>query len=210
MVHAPTNDFHDLPIPNELLTTTPATILETKYSKSIYRKCTVKNENEQAPPNQGTEDLYIPMIFSLRTNPFRTRQINGNPDSRAIMIATSPANRPVPTSILVNQRRRGKPLLKKQPPFAAPLPEDYSALPPLPSESPDVKNIRFVTALFFAKFSQNPDYKVFKLTWEELNGIKKESRIQIEHFRAMKPARDLTKQDAMQAFLGYTNTSTLK
>jgi hypothetical protein len=26
----------------------------------------------------------------------------------------------------------------------------------------------------------------------------------------MKPARNLTEQDAMQAFLGYTNTSTLK
>jgi hypothetical protein len=65
-------------------------------------------------------------------------------------------------------------------------------LPPLPSESPDVKNIRFVTALSFAKFSQNPDCKVFKLTWEELDGIKKESRIQTKHFRAIKPARDLT------------------
>jgi hypothetical protein len=68
-------------------------------------------------------------------------------------------------------------LPKKQPPFAAPLPEDYSALPPLPSKSPDVKNIRFVTALSFAKFFQNPDYKIFKLTWKKLNGIKKKSRI---------------------------------
>jgi hypothetical protein len=163
MVHAPTNDFHDLPVPNEPLTTTPATILETKYSRSIYRKCTIKNENEQAPPNQGTEDLYIPMTLSPGTNFFRIRQIDGNPDSRAIMIANSPANRPIPTFILAGQRRRGKPLPKKQPLFAAPLPENHSALPPLPSESPDVKNIRFVTALSFAKFSQNPDYKIFKL-----------------------------------------------
>jgi hypothetical protein len=126
------------------------------------------------------------------------------------MIATSPANRLIPTFILAGQRRRGKPLLKKQPPLAAPLSEDHSALLPLPSESPDVKNIRFVTALSFAKFSQNPDCKIFKLTWKKLNGIKKESRIQIEHLRAIKPARNLTKQDAMQAFLEYTNTSTLK
>jgi hypothetical protein len=83
-------------------------------------------------------------------------------------------------------------------------------LPSLPSKSPDVKNIRFVTALFFAKFSQNSDYKVFKLIWKELNGIKKESRIQIKHFRAMKPARNLTEQDAIQAFFGYINTSILK
>jgi hypothetical protein len=76
------------------------------------------------------------------------------------MIATSLANRLVPTFILASQRRRGKPLLKKQPFFAAPLPKDYSALPPLPLESPDIKNIRFVTALSFAKFFQNPDYKV--------------------------------------------------
>jgi hypothetical protein len=210
MVHAPTNNFHDLPVPNEPLTTTPATILETKYSKSVYRKCTVKNENEQAPLNQKTEDLYIPMILFPGTNPFRTRQIDGNPDSRAMIIATSPASRLIPIFILAGQRRRGKPLPKKQPPLAAPLPEDHSALPPLPSESPDVKNIRFVTALSFAKFSQNPDYKVFKLTWEELNGIKKESRIQTKHLRAMKPAQNLTKQDAMQALLGHTNTSTLK
>jgi hypothetical protein len=55
-----------------------------------------------------------------------------------------------------------------------------------------VKNIRFIIALSFAKFSQDPDYKVFKFTWEKLDGIKKESRIQTEHLRAMKPARDLT------------------
>jgi hypothetical protein len=177
MVHAPINNFHNLPVPNEPLTTTPATTLETKYSRSIYRKCTVKDENEQAPPNQGTEDLYIPITFSSGTNPFRIRQINGNPDSRIIIIATSPASRPIPTFILAGQRRRRKPLPKKQPPFAAPLPENYSALPSLSSESPDIKNIRFITALFFAKFSQNPNCKVFKLIWEKLNGIKKESRI---------------------------------
>jgi hypothetical protein len=91
------------------------------------------------------------------------------------MIATSPANRPIPTSILANQRRRGKPLPKKQPPLAAPLPENYSALPSLPSGSPDAKDIRFVTALPFAKFSQNPDYEIFKLTWEKLDGIKKKA-----------------------------------
>jgi hypothetical protein len=164
IVHAPINDFYDLPVPNEPLTTTPATILETKYSKSIYRKCTVKDENEQALPNQGTKDLYIPINFSPEINFFRIRQINGNPDSRTIMIATSPISRLISTFILAGQRRRGKPLPKKQPPLAAPLPEDYSALPPLPSESPDIKNIRFVTALSFAKFFQNPDYKVFKLT----------------------------------------------
>jgi hypothetical protein len=113
------------------------------------------------------------MTLSPGTNPFRIRQINGNPDSRAIIIATSPANRPVPTFILAGQRRRGKPLPKKQPPFAAPLPEDYSALPSLPSESPDVKNIRFVITLSFARFSQNPDCKIFKFTWEKLDGIKK-------------------------------------
>jgi hypothetical protein len=175
MVHAPTNDFHDLPVPNEPLTTTPATTLETKYSKSVYRKCTVKNENEQALPNQETKNLYIPMTLFPETNFFRTRQINGNPDSRAIMIATSLANRPIPTFILAGQRRRGKPLPKKQPLLAAPLPKNHSALPPLPSESPDVKNIRFVTALFFAKFFQNLDYKIFKLTWKELNGIKKKA-----------------------------------
>jgi hypothetical protein len=73
-----------------------------------------------------------------------------------------------------------------------------------------VKNIRFVTALFFAKFSQDSDCKIFKLTWEELNGIKKESRIQIKHLRAMKLARNLIKQDAIQAFFGHTNTSILK
>jgi hypothetical protein len=121
MVHAPTNDFHDLPVSNEPLTTTPATTLETKYSKSVYQKCTVKNENEQAPPNQGTKDLYIPITLFPGTNLFRIRQINGNPDSRAIMIATSLANRPIPTFILAGQRRRGKPLPKKQPPFAAPF-----------------------------------------------------------------------------------------
>jgi hypothetical protein len=210
MIHAPTNDFHDLPVSNEPLTTTPATILETKYSKSIYRKCTIENENEQAPPNQGTKDLYIPITLSPGTNSFRIRQINGNPDSRVIIIATSPANRPIPIFILANQRRRGKPLPKKQPSFAAPLPEDHSALPPLPSESPDVKNIRFVTALSFAKFFQNSDCKIFKFTWEELDNIEKENRIQTEHLRAIKPARNLTEQNAMQAFLGHTNTSTLK
>jgi hypothetical protein len=104
------------------------------------------------------------MTLSPGTNLFRIRQIDGNPDSRAMIIATSLANRPIPTFILAGQRRRGKPLLKKQPFFAAPLPEDYSALPPLPSESPDIKNIRFVIALFFAKFFQNPDCKVFKFT----------------------------------------------
>jgi hypothetical protein len=126
-------------------------------------------------PNQETKNLYIPITLSPETNPFRIRQINGNPDSRAIMIATSLANQSVPTFILANQRRRGKPLPKKQPPLAAPLPENHSALPPLPSESPDVKNICFVTALFFAKFFQNPNYKIFKLTWEKLNDIKKKA-----------------------------------
>jgi hypothetical protein len=159
MVHAPINNFHDLPVSNEPLTITPAIILKTKYSKSVYRKCTIKDENEQAPPNQGTEDLYIPMILSSGTNLFRTRQINSNPDSRVIIIATNPANRPVPIFILAGQRRRGKPLPKKQPPLAAPLLEDYSALPLLPSESPDMKNIRFVTALSFAKFFQTPIIK---------------------------------------------------
>jgi hypothetical protein len=210
MVHAPINNFHDLLIPNEPLIITPATILETKYSKSVYRKCTAEDENEQAPPNQGTADLYIPITLSPGTNPFRTRQINGNPDSRAIIIATNLANRSTPTFILAGQRRRGKPLPKKQPPLAASLPENHSALPPLPSESPDIKNSRFITALSFAKFSQNPDYKIFKLTWEKLDGIKKESRIQTEHLRAIKSARDLTKQNAMQALFGHTNTSILK
>jgi hypothetical protein len=177
MVYAPINDFHNLPVSNEFLIITPAITLETKYSKSIYRKCTIKDKNEQAPPNQGTKDLYIPITLFPGTNFFRIRQIDGNLDSRAMMIAINPASRPILTFILASQRRRGKPLPKKQPPFAAPLPEDYSALPPLPSESPDMKNIRFVIALFFAKFSQNPDCKVFKFTWEELDGIKKESRI---------------------------------
>jgi hypothetical protein len=113
MVHAPTNDFHDLPVPNESLIITPATTLETKYSRSVYRKCTIENENEQALLNQGTEDLYIPITLSPETNLFRIRQINGNPDLRAIMIATSFANRPIPTFILADQRRRGKPLPKK-------------------------------------------------------------------------------------------------
>jgi hypothetical protein len=193
IIHAPIKDFHDLPVPDEPSTTTPATILETKYSRSVYRKCTAEDENEQALPNRGTKDLYIPIIFSPGINPFRIRQINGNPNSRAIIIATSSANRLIPIFILAGQRRRGKPLLKKQPLFAAPLPENYSVLPPLPSGSPDAKDIRFIIALPFAKFFQNPDYKVFKFTWEELDDIKKESRIQIKHFRAMKLARDLTK-----------------
>jgi hypothetical protein len=81
-----------------------------------------------------------------------------------MMIATSPANRPIPTFILAGQRRRGKPLPKKQPLFAASLPENYSALPSLLSESPDVKNIRFIIALSFAKFFQDPDCKIFKFT----------------------------------------------
>jgi hypothetical protein len=72
-----------------------------------------------------------------------------------------------------------------------------------------MKDIRFVIALPFAKFFQKPGYQVFKLTWKELNGIKKESRIQTEHFR-MKSARNLIEQNAMQAFLGHTNTTTLK
>jgi hypothetical protein len=49
MVHALINDFHDLPVLNELLTIIPAITLETKYSRSVYRKYTAKNENEQAP-----------------------------------------------------------------------------------------------------------------------------------------------------------------
>jgi hypothetical protein len=126
-----------------------------------------------------------------------------------MIIATSLANRPIPTSILAGQRRRGKPLLKKQPFFAAPLPENHSALPPLPSGSPDMKDIRFVIILPFAKFFQKPGYQIFKFTWKELNGIKKESRIQIKHLR-MKSARDLTEQNVMQAFLGYINITTLK
>jgi hypothetical protein len=40
-----------------------------------------------------------------------------------------------------------------------------------------MKDIRFVIALFFAKLFQNPGCQVFKLIWEELDGIKKESRI---------------------------------
>jgi hypothetical protein len=170
----------------------------------------IKDENEQALPNQGIKDLYISMILFPGTNSFRIRQIDGNPDSRAMMIATSPANRLILTFILVGQRRRGKPLPKKQPPFAAPLLEDYSALPSLPLKSPDIKNIRFVTILSFAKFFQNPNYKIFKLIWKELNGIEKESRIQIKHLRAIKPARNLIEQDAMQAFLEHTDISTLK
>jgi hypothetical protein len=150
------------------------------------------------------------MIFFLKTNPFRIRQIDGNPNSRAMIIATNLANRLIPTFILAGQRRRGKLLLKKQSLLAAPLPENHSALLLLPSKSPDVKNIRFVIALSFAKFFQNPNYKIFKLIWKKLNGIKKESRIQTEHLRAIKPARNLTEQDAMQAFLGHTNTLILK
>jgi hypothetical protein len=92
------------------------------------------------------------MILFSGTNPFRIRQINSNPDSRAMMIATSLANRSIPTSILAGQRRRRKPLPKKQPPLAAPLPENYSALLPLLSESPDVKNIRFVITLLLVGF----------------------------------------------------------
>jgi hypothetical protein len=81
MVQAPTKDFHDLPIPDEPLTTTLATILETKYSRLIYRECTAEDENKQAPPNQKTKDLYIPMTLFLGINPFCIRQIGGNPNS---------------------------------------------------------------------------------------------------------------------------------
>jgi hypothetical protein len=73
-----------------------------------------------------------------------------------------------------------------------------------------MKDIRFVTALPFAKFFQDPGCQVFKLTWKELNGIKKESRMQIKHLRAIESARDLIKQDVMQALLGHTNTLILK
>jgi hypothetical protein len=75
MVHAPINNFHDLPVPNELLTITPATTLETKYSKLVYRKCTVKNENEQAPPELRNKRLIYP------DNPFpRNQSLSHSPN----------------------------------------------------------------------------------------------------------------------------------
>jgi hypothetical protein len=58
--------------------------------------------------------------------------------------------------------------------------------------------------------SKIPIVKFSNLSGKKLNGIEKESRIQIKHFRAIKPARDLIEQDVMQAFLGHTNTSILK
>jgi hypothetical protein len=75
-----------------------------------------------------------------------------------------------------SQHRGGKPLLEKLPPLAAPLLENHSTLPPLFSGSPNMKDIRFITAFPFAKLSQNPNYQVFKFTWKKLDGIKK-SRI---------------------------------
>jgi hypothetical protein len=110
MVHAPTNDFHNLPVPNEPLTTTPATTLETKYSKSVYRKCTAEDENEQAPPNQGTKDLYIPMTLSPGTNSFRTRLLRAGSRRQASLRKTDAVG--ARENLSSGPAKPGKPLRK--------------------------------------------------------------------------------------------------
>jgi hypothetical protein len=112
MVQASIKKFHNLLVFDELLTTSTI-ILENKYTKSIYQQCTAKDENEQALLNQGTKTLCILIFFSSKINLFRIRQINNNPDLRAIIIATNFVNQSIPIFILASQHRRGKPLLKK-------------------------------------------------------------------------------------------------
>jgi hypothetical protein len=70
MIQAPIKDFHDLPVSDEPLTTTFATILETKYSKSVYRKCTAEDENKQAPPEPRNKRLIYPDNPLPRNQPF--------------------------------------------------------------------------------------------------------------------------------------------
>jgi hypothetical protein len=117
--------------------------------------------------------LDILITLSLGTNFYRTQKIGNSSNNQALIILTSPNNRSIPVTKIAGQRRCGKPLSKKLPPFTVLLPEDHNALPPL-SERPNLTNIKFMQALPFAAYAQKPNCKIFKIIWRELDDLEKE------------------------------------
>jgi hypothetical protein len=113
-----------------------------------------------------------------------------------------PDSRPVSVTKIAGQRRRGKPFSKKLPPFTVLLPEDYNALPPL-FERPDLTNIKFTQVLSFAVYAQEPNCKIFKVIWRELDDLEKEEKQQREYLYSMKwTSTELIEQMARDALLG--------
>jgi hypothetical protein len=126
------------------------------------------------------------------------------------MIPTFLNSCPIPVIKIAGQRRRSKPFSKKLPPLTVLLPEDHSALPPL-SERPNLTNIKFTQALPFAAYAQEPNCKIFKITWRELNDLKKEKKQQRKYLHSIKwTSTELIKQMARDVLLGQINIPKLK
>jgi hypothetical protein len=101
------------------------------------------------------------------------------------MIFTFPNSRSIPVTKIASQRRCSKPLSKKLPPLTVLLPEDHNALPPL-FERPNLTDIKFTQALLFAAYAQEPNCKIFKITWRKLNDLEKEEKQQREYLHSIK------------------------
>jgi hypothetical protein len=94
-------------------------------------------------------------------------------------------SRPVPVTKIAGQRRYGKLLSKKLPPFTVLLSENHNALLLL-SERPNLKNIKFTQTLPFAAYAQEPNCKIFKIIWRELYDLEKEEKQQRKYLHSMK------------------------
>jgi hypothetical protein len=126
------------------------------------------------------------MILSPGINLYHIQKFFGNnSDNQALMISTFPNNRLIPIAKIAGQRRCSKPLPKNLPPFTVLLPEDHNA-PPSLSERPDLIDIKFKQALPFAAYAQEPNRKIFKITWRKLDDLEKEEKQQREYIHSMK------------------------
>jgi hypothetical protein len=178
--------FHDLEIPGEpqlrRMTYQKPTVEDalddsesgaTRYIRP--KKVQFKDVPEEIPTQVWTDDakeLPIQLTLSPGTHPFRTQATKtAGPESRALMIPTSPDTRSAPAPFIAGRRRCGKHIPKVRPLPSAPPPEDHSALPH--DERPDLTDINMVDALQFARFSQVPGVKVFRMNWEEFDELSK-------------------------------------
>ena len=161
----PPRAFHDLPIPHEPVTTplSPAAGPPSPY-RSPYYENAPDEEDEDTKRNSKlaplhAETLLEPTYLQTMSNP--------TPKYRVPMVPSQPKVKPVPARIVAGVRQKGSPPTRPSQ-QNAPNPR---LLPTLQKESerPDLSDIRMAMATNFLQFCRDPNVRVAKVTWNELD-----------------------------------------
>lgn len=109
----------------------------------------------------------------LEPNPYHTRCISGEAETRAKMIPNRPALKPAPARTVAGFRIHRRPPRNKNilpllhtPIPSSPIDESFDVLRGI---RPEMQDIKFFTANSFIQFCKSPDAYVTKVSWDELD-----------------------------------------